>query len=611
MQKNILLYNPRRSGSENTTGIYLYLPTLWSQTKTYYEKTHTDDWNWVLPIIDMFEHEEIDQIQSFIENNPPDIFGISLYVWNADLAHEVAAWVKNRWPSCVVISGGPHQYMRTDMNWFKDRPYLDASLPGDCYGEWCITEIMQQINKKPIDWQMIDNIFVPSGKTRVPYQHKNESKNVKKTFDYDWPSFANQKHYLQEFINHARIYNTQIKPGAILETTRGCPYGCTFCDWGGGINSKVKSKPIDYVKQDIESLADLGIQGIFIADANFGILGDRDVEILDFIINGLKTKNQFKVNFGGMAKTNKRLETLKKIIDLQSKETGFDRVKLSIQSFDQEVLNNIKRTNITLDEYLEIYDLHAQDVSKNVAVAEMILGLPGMTLQKFYREFDILYQHNLMGVWYEWLVLPEAPAFQPEYREKFQIRTLKKNHGWSYRVPKSDFAVAVKSYSYSEKHYLEMMIAVGWFFCFMPGGIFLRCRESLKNNIGIGHLIEKLIFHSGLVDLYESQWLEICDKKELPALVKVPGKNETPPYHDLIYFGHLVPAIWFWNKSMILSSTKEVFLSLGCDPSIIDLDINAIVDKNTDLSAWSRIFKALTHKDISNHSLMLKDMNTL
>ena len=130
-KKNIIVANfPRFSGE-------IWMPFLWAQAKTYYELygERTDEWNWVPCYHDVFSSEYNDQVKELIRQNPPDIFAISLYVWNYTQAFEIAAWVKEQWPDCVIISGGPHQYFKHDIDWFKKHPYLDASLPGDCYGE--------------------------------------------------------------------------------------------------------------------------------------------------------------------------------------------------------------------------------------------------------------------------------------------------------------------------------------------------------------------------------------------------------------------------------------------------------------------------------------------
>jgi hypothetical protein len=58
---------------------------------------------------------------------------------------------------------------------------------------------------------------------------------------------------------------------AIYETTRGCPYKCTYCDWGGGTFTKVVKKPLETIFAEIEFLCANKIEYFFVADANFGI----------------------------------------------------------------------------------------------------------------------------------------------------------------------------------------------------------------------------------------------------------------------------------------------------------------------------------------------------
>ena len=65
---------------------------------------------------------------------------------------------------------------------------------------------------------------------------------------------------------------------ATIETFRGCPYACTFCDWGSNIGSKVRMFDLDRVVAEVEWAANRGIGTIWIADSNFGLL-ERDLEI--------------------------------------------------------------------------------------------------------------------------------------------------------------------------------------------------------------------------------------------------------------------------------------------------------------------------------------------
>ena len=65
-----------------------------------------------------------------------------------------------------------------------------------------------------------------------------------------------------------------------IETNRGCPYGCTFCDWGSATLSRIRKFDLQRVFDEIEWCAKTHMQGIGPADSNFGIF-ERDVGIAE------------------------------------------------------------------------------------------------------------------------------------------------------------------------------------------------------------------------------------------------------------------------------------------------------------------------------------------
>jgi len=67
-----------------------------------------------------------------------------------------------------------------------------------------------------------------------------------------------------------------------LETNRGCPYGCTFCDWGASTMAKIRPIAMERVLEEIDYAGKHRISSIFVCDANFGIL-KRDAEIAEHI----------------------------------------------------------------------------------------------------------------------------------------------------------------------------------------------------------------------------------------------------------------------------------------------------------------------------------------
>ena len=57
------------------------------------------------------------------------------------------------------------------------------------------------------------------------------------------------------------------------ETSRGCPYRCSFCEWGtGAIGTKMYQFSLARIRSDLERLVGGGIKDIWLCDSNFGAL---------------------------------------------------------------------------------------------------------------------------------------------------------------------------------------------------------------------------------------------------------------------------------------------------------------------------------------------------
>src|SRR5690606_10869066 len=68
------------------------------------------------------------------------------------------------------------------------------------------------------------------------------------------------------------------------ETSRGCPYRCSFCEWGtGAIGTKMFQFSLPRIRSDLERMVAGGIQDIWLCDSNFGALRE-DLEKAKMIV---------------------------------------------------------------------------------------------------------------------------------------------------------------------------------------------------------------------------------------------------------------------------------------------------------------------------------------
>jgi len=575
-EKTIVICNFPRFSSE------IWLPTLWAQAKTYYEMfgQRKDEWQWHPCYIDCYSTEHIAEIQKELLQAKPDVFAISLYVWNFRLAHEIAAWVKKTFPRCIVVSGGPHQYLKHDMEWFKKHPYLDASHLSDCYGELFFKELLDLYDDGQVDWPQLTDTRYPTGRSRhMGYSKTSMSKIERKSFQFDWSAYTAQYLELKKFESHKQQHFPQSLLLSVLETTRGCPYGCTYCDWGGGIGTTVIQKSPHTVNKDIDALCNFDLTYLYLADANFGIFGQRDVDIIHYLVDQKKkTKAQFKVGYGGFAKTENRLNYIKQIVeaDINNSLSNNKELKISLQTIDTEILNNIDRKNIDLDKQLEIFQPIALNTKLPLYV-EIIMGLPGMTLDKFYHELGVFGQRSLSIQWFEWILLPEAPAYSKDYRDKWGIKTTIKSNGWSYPESHAHHEIVVGTKSYTEFDYLEMLLSSSLYNLFVQGGYYKNTIDYLLQHYDIDHgnFIKNIYQNFFMRECIEekdqvlAQWKKILDDNTQDCTFNINGEK--------IYGGYYFIAQVFLNPKFEEALTDWIDINYNIQFDTQKKDINQYI----------------------------------
>ena len=347
-----------------------------------------------------------DNVDDYIKQcNDTNILLCSCYVWNWEITTYLAKQVKKLNPQCTIIFGGP-QVPRQSEGFFEKNPFVDIIVHGE--SEYIIKNIFDAYLmdqdysnikgietkdfKNPPELRINDLETIPS-----PYLTNTVWDLVEKVDDVEWV--------------------------ASWETNRGCPYQCTFCDWGSATNTKLRKWSEERLFKETEWFADNKIPYVDCCDANFGIFEERDMRIATKLKQVVLEKGYPQTVRPNWAKFSSE-----KIIPIakQFQDAGFLRaVTLSVQSLDELTLDIIKRENIKFDKFSEL----TAEFRRNgiPTYTELIMGLPGETLESFKKGLETLISDPNLGSIhiYNCSVLPNAPMNDPSYIKYHQIKTIR------------------------------------------------------------------------------------------------------------------------------------------------------------------------------------------
>ena len=332
-----------------------------------------------------------------------DILLCSCYVWNWEITNFLAKEVKKLNPNCLIIFGGA-QVPDFSKDFFKQHPYADIIVHGE--GEIVLEELLTEfLNNK--DYSEIKGLETKD--FRNPPQERINNLD-------DLPSA-----YLTNTVWELVDKIDGIRWIAGWETNRGCPYACTFCDWGSATFTKVRKWEESKIFKEIEWFAENQIPYIDCCDANFGIFQERDFRIAKKLKDvALKTHYPERVRPAWAKNSSEKIIPIAK----QLQEGGIlGAVTLAVQSLDTNTLNIIKRANIKFDAFSELTETFRNN--KIPTYTELIMGLPGETLDTFKDGLENIAQTKIDTVFiYNCTILPNAPMNVPEYREKYKIQSV-------------------------------------------------------------------------------------------------------------------------------------------------------------------------------------------
>ncbi len=384
---------------------YPFLPYQWGIIRAYAESDRriANNYRFEEP---MFMYSHVSERMSRVE--APFIFAVSCYVWNF-LAHmKLCRTIKQRFNNCIVVAGGPHIPDHPG-DFFQRHPYVDILVHGE--GEWPFRSLLLELLDSRPELERVPCISYQRSQETISTKLLT-SHLPKKIVDEELPS-----PYLLGYFDPmvAEVLAAEKRVWALWETSRGCPYSCTFCEWGAAGFNSVKRFGLERLYQEIDWFASMGVQGVFSADANFGMF-ERDVDLARRLVDAKKRTRSptfFMTNFA--KNSNERVFQAGKLFASAGMSRG---TILAMQSTDDSVLEAIKRKNISRKNYHQLNERYRAEGIPTYT--DLIVPLPKETRQSWFNGICDLFscgQHENIRV-HELTLLPNTPMAGPEDRHK-------------------------------------------------------------------------------------------------------------------------------------------------------------------------------------------------
>jgi len=322
-----------------------------------------------------------DALEVAIKTEPPQVLCFSNFSWNLELSYKIATLAKKRDPSLVTVFGGPNfpVSIKEKLSFLRQRPDLDFYI--ELEGELGLVDLLHYLADKGFDFMRLKKSQEAPLNTNYVWEDELILGPVERIRDLSRIPSPYLSGIMDEF------FALPLVP--MIETTRGCPFTCTFCADGLDMKNKVVRHPPERTVNELEYIAQRvnKIDSLIITDLNFAMYKE-DLQTA-VAVREVQERYGYPTLVSASAGKNKPERT----IEVSEVISGWT-LGASIQSTDPEVLKAIKRSNISSLAYQELIQ-HGNRVDDSKTHSEIILGLPDDTKEKHFQSLRFGVENNV------------------------------------------------------------------------------------------------------------------------------------------------------------------------------------------------------------------------
>ena len=377
----------------------------------------------------------VEDILQDLYEEKADVVIFSCYIWNISFVRELAAELKKVSPDVKIWAGGPEVSYAAN-KFLMENPAFDLIMQGEgeeVFSELiCLTveekcrikDVYKQSESKKVLSGIVEKRYSIERKQAVKEEKDIEDKhfagedNVYPTNYIDMSKLQKlQGIAVRDFLGEAALGNAESNIGnktkiintgfatlmdmdtipfvyedfhlfehkiLYYETSRGCPFCCSYCL--SSVDKTVRFRSLPIVKKELDAFLEAKVPQVKFVDRTFNCNRQRAIDIWSYLVehdNGI-TNFHFEISSDLLGE--EELELFAKM------RPGLIQLEIGVQSTNGETVDAIHR-HMDLEKLFHYVDrVHALgNIHQHL---DLIAGLPYENYERFGVSFDDLYAHK-------------------------------------------------------------------------------------------------------------------------------------------------------------------------------------------------------------------------
>ena len=203
----------------------------------------------------------------------------------------------------------------------------------------------------------------------------------------------------------------------VVQTSRGCPFACDFCDVIVYLGRRQRHKQPEQVVRELSALHQAGYRAIFLSDDNFTANAKRCREIMAAVAAWNREQPE-RSSFWTQLSIEVAVERNKPLLDL-CVEAGLELAFIGVETSDEQTLLEVhKKQNTGRDLVASLHYLNGVGIQ---VVAGLIVGFDEDDTDVFERQFDFAQRAGIPMLVVSMLNAPEGTPLEARMRAEGRL----------------------------------------------------------------------------------------------------------------------------------------------------------------------------------------------